>query len=58
MPPPYVPVLLAAGVLVGAGLLQLSLGDIISDEANLGDRSGARAKKEMERGRNSFFRNK
>jgi hypothetical protein len=31
LPPPYVPVIVAVGILVGVGLLTVSLGDVMSD---------------------------
>eukprot|EP00591_Stephanopyxis_turris_P001365 CAMPEP_0195529306 /NCGR_PEP_ID=MMETSP0794_2-20130614/31793_1 /TAXON_ID=515487 /ORGANISM="Stephanopyxis turris, Strain CCMP 815" /LENGTH=106 /DNA_ID=CAMNT_0040660595 /DNA_START=282 /DNA_END=602 /DNA_ORIENTATION=- len=58
LPPPYVPVIFAVVILGGVGALTGSLGDVISDEASLGNLSGAKAKKEMERGRSSYFKNK
>eukprot|EP00588_Corethron_pennatum_P029033 CAMPEP_0194318120 /NCGR_PEP_ID=MMETSP0171-20130528/14763_1 /TAXON_ID=218684 /ORGANISM="Corethron pennatum, Strain L29A3" /LENGTH=134 /DNA_ID=CAMNT_0039074931 /DNA_START=37 /DNA_END=441 /DNA_ORIENTATION=+ len=56
LPPPYVPVIFAFVCLGGVAALTGSLGDIISEEATLGERSGARAKKEMERTRSSYFK--
>ena len=58
LPPPYVPVLFGLGVLVGVGILTSSLGDVIDEEASLGMQSGARAKKEIERSRSSYFKKK
>ena len=56
LPPPYVPVVVAVVLLGGVGLLTNSLGDVLADEASLGERSGARAKKEMDRSRSSYFK--
>eukprot|EP00594_Rhizosolenia_setigera_P016281 CAMPEP_0178957448 /NCGR_PEP_ID=MMETSP0789-20121207/10922_1 /TAXON_ID=3005 /ORGANISM="Rhizosolenia setigera, Strain CCMP 1694" /LENGTH=125 /DNA_ID=CAMNT_0020639703 /DNA_START=222 /DNA_END=599 /DNA_ORIENTATION=- len=56
LPPPYVPILVAFGLFIGVGLLTQSLGDVMGEEAALGDMSGARAKKEMERSRSSYFK--
>ena len=56
LPKPYIPIVFALVLLVGIGVLTGSLGDVIADEALLGDRSGARAKKESERSRRSFFK--
>lgn len=56
LPPPYVPILVAFGLFIGVGLLTQSLGDVMGEEAALGDLSGARAKKEMERSRSSYFK--
>jgi hypothetical protein len=58
LPPPYVPVLFSIGLLVGVGLLTGTLGDVINEEALLGMQSGARAKKEIERSRSSYFKKK
>ncbi len=49
LPPPYVPVVVSVALAAGVGVLTQSLGDVVAEEAGLGDRSGARAKKEMER---------
>jgi len=56
LPDPLLPVLFSVALLVGVGLLTGSLGDVVAEEALLGDRSGARAKKEQERSRRSFFK--
>ena len=56
LPPPYVPVAVGFGLLIAVGVLTNSLGDVLADEASLGERSGARAKKEMERSRSSYFK--
>lgn len=56
LPPVYVPVLFAFVVLGGAGLLTLSLGNVMDEEASLGLQSGARAKKEADRNRSSYFK--
>jgi len=58
LPPPYVPVFFAISILVGAGILTLSLGDVMEEEAALGLMSGAEAKKEKERSRSSYFKNR
>jgi len=58
LPPPYVPLIFAVLVLLGVGLLTGSLGDVYSEEASLGFMSGAKAKKEAERSRSSYFKNK
>lgn len=58
LPPPYVPIIFALGLLVGVGLLTGSLGDVLDEEASLGLQSGARAKKEIERSRSSYFKKK
>jgi hypothetical protein len=42
----------------GIGLLTGSLGDVINEEAQLGMQSGARAKKEIDRSRSSYFKKK
>jgi hypothetical protein len=56
LPPPFVPVLFSLGLLVGVGVLTGSLGDVIDQEAMLGMQSGARAKKDIERSRSSYFK--
>uniref|UniRef100_A0A7S0GFK0 Uncharacterized protein n=1 Tax=Proboscia inermis TaxID=420281 RepID=A0A7S0GFK0_9STRA len=56
LPPPYVPVAFAIFLVASVGLLTFSLGDVIADEAGLGNLSGAKAKKEMERSRSSYFK--
>eukprot|EP00522_Entomoneis_paludosa_P015048 CAMPEP_0172457554 /NCGR_PEP_ID=MMETSP1065-20121228/22762_1 /TAXON_ID=265537 /ORGANISM="Amphiprora paludosa, Strain CCMP125" /LENGTH=140 /DNA_ID=CAMNT_0013211361 /DNA_START=73 /DNA_END=495 /DNA_ORIENTATION=+ len=56
LPPPYVPALFGVGLLVGVGLLTGSLGNVMDEEASLGMQSGARAKKEIERSRSSYFK--
>ncbi|GAX20198.1 hypothetical protein FisN_12Hh043 [Fistulifera solaris] len=58
LPPPYVPVLVGLGLLVGVGVLTSSLGNVMDEEASLGMQSGARAKKEIERSRSSYFKKK
>jgi hypothetical protein len=58
LPPPFVPVLFGLCLLVGVGLLTSSLGNVIDEEALLGLQSGARAKKEIERSRSSYFKKK
>lgn len=56
LPPPYVPVAFGILVLGGVGWLTSSLGNVMDEEALLGMQSGARAKKEMERGKSSYFK--
>mmetsp|Transcript_5684 Transcript_5684/g.7471 ORF Transcript_5684/g.7471 Transcript_5684/m.7471 type:complete len:172 (+) Transcript_5684:130-645(+) len=56
LPPPYVPALFGVGLIVGVGLLTGSLGNVMDEEASLGLQSGARAKKEIERSRSSYFK--
>jgi hypothetical protein len=56
LPPAYVPVAFGVLLLGGVGLLTSSLGDIMTEESLLGLQSGARAKKEMERSKSSFFK--
>lgn len=56
LPPVYIPILFALVCLGGVGFLTSSLGDVISEEASLGNLSGARAKKEQERSRSSYFK--
>ena len=58
LPPPYVPVIFGLVLIAGVGVLTGSLGDVIDDEAQLGLQSGARAKKEIERTRSSYFKKK
>jgi len=58
LPPPYIPVAFGFALLVGVGLLTGSLGDVLDEEASLGLQSGARAKKEIERSRSSYFKKK
>jgi hypothetical protein len=58
LPPPWIPVAFGLGLIVGVGLLTKSLGDVIDDESRLGMQSGARAKKEIERSRSSYFKKK
>lgn len=58
LPSPYVPVLFGLGLLAGVGLLTGSLGDVLDEEASLGLQSGARARKEIQRSRSSYFKNK
>ena len=58
LPPPYVPVAFGLLLLVGVGALTGSLGNVLDEEASLGLQSGARAKKEQERARSSYFKNK
>jgi len=56
LPPVFVPILFAIGVLGGVGVLTASLGNVMDEEASLGLQSGARAKKERERSRSSYFK--
>ncbi len=56
LPPPYVPVVFGILVIGGVGVLTASLGDVYTEESNLGLQSGARAKKERERSRSSYFK--
>ncbi|KAK1748641.1 hypothetical protein QTG54_000580 [Skeletonema marinoi] len=56
LPPPFVPVIFAFVVIGGVGVLTASLGDVYTEEGNLGLQSGARAKKERERSRSSYFK--
>jgi hypothetical protein len=56
LPPVYVPILFAIGIMIGVGVLTSSLGDVYSEEASLGLMSGAKAKKERERSRSSYFK--
>mmetsp|Transcript_20421 Transcript_20421/g.24543 ORF Transcript_20421/g.24543 Transcript_20421/m.24543 type:complete len:172 (+) Transcript_20421:114-629(+) len=56
LPPVWVPAVFAVALLIGVGVLTSSLGDVMSEEASLGMQSGARAKKEMERNRSSYFK--
>jgi hypothetical protein len=58
LPPVYVPVIFGVGLLIGVGLLTGSLGDVIDEESQLGMQSGARAQKEKERSRSSYFKKK
>ena len=56
LPPPYIPVIFGILVIGGVGVLTASLGDVYTEESNLGLQSGARAKKERERSRSSYFK--
>jgi hypothetical protein len=56
LPPPFIPVLFSIGLLVGVAVLTGTLGDVIDQEAMLGMQSGARAKKDIERSRSSYFK--
>ena len=58
LPPVYVPALFGVALLVGVGVLTGSLGNVMDEEASLGMQSGARAKKEIERSRSSYFKRK
>lgn len=55
LPPAYIPALFGVVLLGGVGFLTLSLGNVMDEEASLGMQSGARAKKEIERSRSSYF---
>ena len=56
LPPPWVPAIFAVVLLVGVGVLTGSLGNVIDEEAQLGLQSGARARKEIERSKSSYFK--
>ncbi|KAG7337225.1 hypothetical protein IV203_036293 [Nitzschia inconspicua] len=56
LPPPYIPAIFGVVLLAGVGILTSSLGDVMDEEASLGLQSGARAKKEIERSRSSYFK--
>jgi hypothetical protein len=56
LPPAYIPVGIGVLLLGGVGLLTSSLGDVMTEEASLGLQSGARAKKEMDRSKSSYFK--
>mmetsp|Transcript_21128 Transcript_21128/g.38228 ORF Transcript_21128/g.38228 Transcript_21128/m.38228 type:complete len:155 (+) Transcript_21128:189-653(+) len=56
LPPVYVPILFAIGIIGGVGVLTASLGNVMDEEASLGLQSGARAKKERDRTRSSYFK--
>ena len=56
LPPVYVPILFAIGVIGGVGVLTFSLGNVMDEEASFGLQSGARAKKERDRTRSSYFK--
>ena len=56
LPPVYVPILFAILVLGGVGVSTASLGNVMDEEASLGLQSGARAKKERDRSRSSYFK--
>jgi len=58
LPPPIIPVVFSLLLLVGVGALTGSLGDVLDEEAQLGMQSGARAKKDIERSRSSYFKKK
>ena len=58
LPPPWVPAIFAVVLLVGVGVLTGSLGNVIDEEAQLGMQSGARARKEIERSKSSYFKKK
>lgn len=58
LPPPWIPVVFGVVLLAGVGLLTGSLGDVIDEESRLGMQSGARARKEIERSRSSYFKKK
>jgi hypothetical protein len=52
----YIPAIFGVVLLAGVGILTTSLGDVMDEEASLGLQSGARAKKEIERSRSSYFK--
>jgi len=56
LPPPWVPAVFAVVLLIGVGVLTGSLGNVIDEEASLGLQSGARARKEIERSKSSYFK--
>eukprot|EP00553_Chaetoceros_curvisetus_P013235 CAMPEP_0204642642 /NCGR_PEP_ID=MMETSP0717-20131115/51630_1 /ASSEMBLY_ACC=CAM_ASM_000666 /TAXON_ID=230516 /ORGANISM="Chaetoceros curvisetus" /LENGTH=134 /DNA_ID=CAMNT_0051663421 /DNA_START=39 /DNA_END=443 /DNA_ORIENTATION=+ len=56
LPPVWVPIVFAIGIIGGVGVLTASLGDVMNEEASLGLMSGAKAKKEKERSRSSYFK--
>jgi hypothetical protein len=56
LPPVWVPIVFAIAIMVGSGILTMSLGDVYNEESLLGMQSGARAKKERERSRSSYFK--
>jgi len=58
LPPPYIPVAFGLILIVGVGVLTGSLGDVIDEESQLGMQSGARARKEIERSKTSYFKKK
>ena len=58
LPPPYIPVAFGLALVAGVGLLTGSLGNVIDEEASLGMQSGARARKDIERSRSSYFKKK
>eukprot|EP00968_Pinguiococcus_pyrenoidosus_P028728 scaffold8065_cov267-Pinguiococcus_pyrenoidosus.AAC.12 len=55
LPPVWVPIALAALILVGAGLLQLDLGDIFGEEEQLENAIGDKAKSTREARERSYF---
>mmetsp|Transcript_10049 Transcript_10049/g.15120 ORF Transcript_10049/g.15120 Transcript_10049/m.15120 type:complete len:136 (+) Transcript_10049:64-471(+) len=54
LPPAWLPICLAIALFIGISIQQLSLGDVMDDEAKLGMMSGARAAKKSARNRNMF----
>ena len=58
LPPVWIPVVIGIALLGGVGLLTSSLGDVYDEESRLGMQSGARAKKEIDRSRSSYFKKK
>jgi hypothetical protein len=54
LPPMWVPLALGVVLLAGIGAQQLSLGNVMDEEAKLGGLSGARAAKQGARGRSMF----
>jgi hypothetical protein len=58
LPPPYIPAIFAVVLLGGVGWFTASLGNVMDEEASLGLQSGAKAKKDMERSRSSYFKKK
>jgi hypothetical protein len=58
LPPMWVPLALGVVLLAGIGAQQLSLGNVMDEEAKLGGLSGARAAKQGARGRSMFNKKK
>ena len=58
LPPVWIPVAFGLALIVGVGVLTSSLGDVIDEESQLGMQSGARARKEIERSKSSYFKKK
>lgn len=58
LPPAWIPAAFGVALIVGVGVLTSSLGDVIDEESQLGMQSGARARKEIERSKSSYFKKK